>query len=142
LGCNLGVLRGTPRQCQRLCVRACVRVCGWVWCVCVCVCVTVHLLGCIPFTRGMQCNRRTGSIGGDTHTGQSGGPSLRMRLPRDARADARADTAVDARADAHAVALANGHAHHRRASRCSVGCVLPLVRLCIPPHWEPLDAAA
>ncbi len=76
-----------------------------------------------------------------------------MRLPRDARADARADTtvdaradaavdaradtAVDARADAHAVALANAHAHHRRASRCSVGCVLPLVRLCIPPLEGP-----
>jgi hypothetical protein len=75
------------------------------------------------------------------------GPSLRVRLRRvvHLRSDPRADdtlthtnihTAIDTPADprtddtlAHACALAIAPAHHRRAGRCSVGCVLPWVPL-------------
>ena len=102
MGCTVGYLGGTPRKCVRA---------G----------VAVHRLGCITHDNGdaRHCTAALGELvppeGYSTSTRigfMSCGPSLRVRLRR----DARADTAVDARANARA---------HRRAVRCAVGYEYP-----------------
>ncbi len=97
---TLGYSGGTPRMCVR-------------------ACVAVPLLGrmthhdgdarhCKASLSANWLNRR-GTRRVLTSAYVSCNPSLRVRLRRDALADARA--------------------HHRRAGRCAVGCVLP----CAPP---------